>query len=79
MSAPKTMYSFSGAVMHFDRIVDNKFEAQTYASSKKQAVSNILYQFKSQRGFAPNAGKFSLVGDVKCFEEIFKNKKGEIL
>lgn len=57
----KQLYSYQGAVKHFDTLVANNWCGTTYAGSEKQAASNLAYQFKKSAGYAPST-KISLCG-----------------
>lgn len=59
---PRSRYYFKGAVMHFDRVVEGNFRAETMASSTRQARGNILHQFKKKAGLEPYAGGYRLDG-----------------
>lgn len=62
------LYSYSGPVLEFDRIVTNCWSAQTYATSEAKARSNLAYQFKKEHGKVPRTkitipGKLIVEGD----------------
>ena len=44
------LYSYSGPVLEFDRIVANNWQAQTYTTSEAKARANLAYQFKKTYG-----------------------------
>lgn len=58
-----TLYSYSGPVLEFDRIVAERWEAQTYASSEAKAYSNLAFQFKRNTGRVPRT-KITLPGKI---------------
>ena len=58
-----TLYSYNGPVLEFDRIVDNRWQAQTYAPSEAKARSNLIYQFKKMTGRVPRT-KITLPGKI---------------
>lgn len=58
-----TLYSYSGPVLEFDRIVSNRWSAQTYATSEAKARSNLIFQFKKETGRAPRS-KITLPGKI---------------
>lgn len=64
----KHKYCYCGTVKVFDRIVASKWFGETYAVSKKEARSNLEYQFKKQTGRTANS-KVSLPGKVEVMEE----------
>lgn len=63
------LYSYDGPVLEFGRVIANRWEAQTRASSEKKARSNLAYQFKQDYGRVPQSkitlpGKITLEGEV---------------
>ena len=48
-------YTYDGPVLAFDKIVANHWHGETYAVTEAKARSNLIYQFKKQYGYAPNA------------------------
>ena len=58
-----SLYSYNGPVLEFDRIVANRWEAQTYATSEAKARSNLAYQFKRETGRVPRT-KITLPGKI---------------
>lgn len=57
------LYSYSGPVLEFDKIVANNWSAQTYASSEAKARSNLAYRFKIENGKVPRT-KITLPGKI---------------
>lgn len=57
------LYTYSGPVLEFDRIVDNCWVSDTYAPSEAKARSNLVYQFKKQTGRVPRT-KITLPGKI---------------
>ena len=58
-------YSYEGPVMGaFNNIVINKWYAETYAESFKQAISNLCYRYKIQHGLIKTS-KITLVNKIK--------------
>lgn len=55
MAATKTLYRYSGPVMQFDRLVCSKWTAETYASTRAKAKSNLCYRFKKEAGLAASS------------------------
>lgn len=60
-------YLYDGPVMIFDRRVVNKWRCETTAISESKARNNLLYRWKKENGYAPNAkvtlpGRFTIVG-----------------
>ena len=60
----KSLYSYSGPVKYFDKVVIDCFEATTMAVSLKQATNNITFRAKKKLGLANNA-MLILVNKVK--------------
>ena len=58
-----TLYSYNGPVFEFDRIVDNRWQGQTYAVSEAKARSNLIYQYKRNTGRVPQS-KITLPGKI---------------
>lgn len=45
------IYSYAGIVLDgFGKILDNYWEGETWASSKSKAKSNLMHQYKKDRG-----------------------------
>lgn len=62
------LYSYSGPVCEFDKIVSNRWEAQTYAVSETKARANLVFRFKKETGRVPRSkitlpGKLVVEGD----------------
>ena len=57
------LYSYSGPVLEFDKIVTNHWEAQTIATSESKARSNLTFQFKKINGKVPQT-KITLPGKI---------------
>jgi hypothetical protein len=57
------LYSYDGPVFEFDRIVANRWQAQTYAVSEAKARTNLAFQFKRSTGRAPRS-KITLPGKL---------------
>lgn len=47
-------YEYSGPVMSFDRCLDQYWTATTWASSKRKALSNLAYRYKTDNDMVPN-------------------------
>ena len=58
-----TLYSYDGPVLEFDKIVSNRWSAQTYAVSEAKARINLAYQFKRDTGRVPRT-KITLPGKL---------------
>lgn len=50
-----TRYSYDGPVMEFDRIVQERYRAETLAVSKNKALSNLAYRWKKENGRLPGS------------------------
>ena len=46
----KKKYVYKGAVARYNTVIDPAWEAQTYADSEKQAVSNLKFQVRKKAG-----------------------------
>ena len=57
------LYSYNGPVLEFDKIVANRWQAQTYAVSESKARSNLAFQFKRDTGRVPRT-KITLLGKI---------------
>ena len=62
MSSKKT-YVYKGAVMMFDQVIDQYWEAETTATSAKKAKSNLIFRYKKMNGLEPTT-KITLPGQV---------------
>ena len=52
-------YLYCGPVYYFDRCISTEWIGATMATSDKQAINNLAYQYKRDHGYVPNA-KISL-------------------
>lgn len=62
------LYSYEGPVFEFERLIADRWKAQTHAPSEAKARSNMAYQFKIATGRVPRSritlpGKIILEGD----------------
>lgn len=57
------LYSYNGPVLEFDRIVANRWQGQTVATTEAKARSNLAFQFKRDTGRVPRS-KITLPGKV---------------
>lgn len=57
-------YKYSGAVMHYDKVIANNWKAETKAESEVRAITNFKYQFKQEAKMMPNAGGIKLMGKI---------------
>jgi len=60
----KKKFTFTGAVMLFDKIVANNWSAETYAVSSKQALNNLAFRYKNSMGLLPRS-QIKLTGILK--------------
>lgn len=44
----KSKYKYNGPVMHFDKIVDYQYKAETLATSVAKALSNLAYRWNAE-------------------------------
>lgn len=59
----RCVYSYSGAVMEFDRCLTTQWSAETTACSQAEARRNLIFQYKRQHGRAVTA-KISLPDSI---------------
>lgn len=57
------LYSYNGPVFEFERLIADRWKAQTYAPSEAKARSNMVYQFKKATGRVPRT-KITLPGKI---------------
>lgn len=55
MEKESKFYIYEGPVYMFNNIIDNDWYGQTWAVSKKKALSNLAYQFKLTFGYTKDA------------------------
>lgn len=58
-----TLYSYDGPVFEFERLIVDRWKAQTYAVSEAKARTNLAYQFKRDNGRVPRT-KITLPGKI---------------
>ena len=58
-----TLYTYCGPVLEFDKVIDHRWEGQTYAVSESKARTNLAYQFKMNTGRVPRT-KITLPGKI---------------
>lgn len=58
------LYSYEGAVMEWERCVQNLWKAETYAPSEAKARINLIYRWKKENGRIPQC-KITLPGKIK--------------
>ncbi len=71
-----TLYSYNGPVLEFERIVDNHWQAQTYACSEAKARANLAYQFTKETGRVPRC-KITLPGKIIA-EGVVKDERTRV-
>ena len=66
----KTMnlYSYSGPVLEFGRLIQERWEGQTVASTPAKAKSNLTYQFKRTHNRLLGS-KITLPGSVYILDQ----------
>lgn len=60
-------YSYTGPVCEFDRIIDPMWTGETFAPTKKKALSNLAFQYKRETGRTKTA-KIILPGKIVVVE-----------
>lgn len=63
------LYMYKGPVEQFDRVLENDWEAYTYAVSESKARSNIAYQYKRQTSREPWS-KITLPGVITYISNV---------
>lgn len=58
-----TLYSYDGPVFEFERLITDRWKAQTYAISEAKARANLTYQFKRDNSRVPQT-KITLPGKI---------------
>ena len=58
-----TLYTYDGPVFEFERLIADRWKAQTYAVSEAKARTNLAYQFKRDNGRVPRT-KITLPGKI---------------
>ena len=56
-------YKYKGPVLEFDKCIEQRWEASTFATSEKKARSNLTYQYKTNTKRMPNS-KITLPGKI---------------
>ena len=56
-------YSYNGPVKEFDRVIADRWHAETIAPSERKARSNLTYRFKQEFGKVANT-KITLPGKI---------------
>ena len=59
----KRTYVYKAAVMMFDQVIDQYWEAETTATSEKKAKSNLAFRYKKMNGLEPTV-RITLPGNV---------------
>lgn len=57
------LYSYDGPVLEFEKIITNRWQAQTYATSEAKARCNLSFRFKKENGKVPQT-KITLPGKI---------------
>lgn len=55
MTKDRNIYTYKGPVFIFENIVNNDWQAETFATSRKKALSNLSYRFKKEYGYSKNS------------------------
>lgn len=59
----KKKYYYDGPIMSFEKIITDRWKAETYAVSESKAMSNFKYQAKMKLGKVINS-RISLPGKI---------------
>ena len=57
-------YVYEGPVLEFERLLTDRWRAETLAPTERKAISNLQYQFKKNNNRLPNS-KISLPGKLR--------------
>lgn len=57
------LYSYDGPVKEFDRIINDRWVGQTYATTERKARVNLSYQYKRKYGKTASA-QITLPGPI---------------
>lgn len=63
-------YYYFGPVMHFDKIVTNRWKGETTASSEAEAKRNLSFKFRQEAGLERNA-RITLPGKLVVRERVW--------
>lgn len=64
----KRTFYFTGAVKHFDQVINQNYSAYTSATSMSKAINNICFKYKKEHNFIPDA-KITLAGKMRVLGE----------
>lgn len=56
-------YLYDGPVLEFERLLTDRWRAETFAPTKRKAISNLQYQFNKNNNRLPNS-KITLPGNL---------------
>lgn len=62
------LYTYSGPVSYYDKVLANNWTAETRAVSELKAISNFKYQFKDYAKMVSSVGGVQLHGKIKTVE-----------
>ena len=57
-------YLYDGPVLEFERLLADRWRAETLAPTKRKAISNLQYPFKKNNNRLPNS-KITLPGKLR--------------
>lgn len=57
----KMRYRYKGPVLAFGKVISNRWEGETIAVSRKQALNNLSYQFKKDANLAHDRSRVTLM------------------
>ena len=63
-------YKYEGPVKEFDRIISDKWTAETRAVSEEKARNNLAFRFKAMTGRS-RFSKITLPGELKIVERSY--------
>jgi hypothetical protein len=71
-----TLYSYNGPVFEFEKLIANRWQAQTYAVNEAKARTNFAFQFKKETGRVPRT-KITLPGKITV-EGVVNNERAHV-
>ncbi len=64
MNNPKALYIYDGPVYEFDICLSSNWHGETYAVSRRKAMSNLLFKYKKTHNRTVDS-KLRLTGELK--------------
>lgn len=61
------IFRYCGPVMHYDKIVDYCYKAETQATSAKKALANLTYRWKNDNN---HSRSYKVELDINCLKSV---------